>query len=292
MVQDFGATGLRVSALGFGAGHVGGDALSEDQAGTLLNAALDRGVTFFDTARGYGLSEERIGRHLSHRRDDFVLATKGGYGVEGVEDWTPACITRGVDDALRRLRTDRVDVFFLHSCGRDVLQRPGLIEALEAAVAAGKVRVAGYSGENEDLAWAVESGRFGAIECSVNVFDQASLGATVATAARRGLGVVAKRPLGNAPWRFAERPVGNYAEVYWERMQAMGLDPGVPGWDELALRFAAFAPGVSTAIAGTSSLGNLERNVAIAERGPLEPAQVEAARTAFAAHGAGWRGEI
>ena len=226
IVRDFGSTGLKVSALGFGAGHVGGEGMSEDQAGTLLNAALDRGVTFFDTARGYGASEERIGRHLAYRRDDFVLATKGGYGVDGVEDWTPACITRGVEDALRRLRTDRVDVFFLHSCGRDVLQRDGLIEALEAAVAAGKVRVAGYSGENEDLAWAVASGRFGAIECSVNLFDQASLDGTVAEAARRGLGVVAKRPLGNAPWRFAERPVGDYAEAYWERMQTLGLDPG------------------------------------------------------------------
>lgn len=286
--RDFGKTGLRVSALGFGAGHVGGDGMSEDAAGTLLNRALDRGVTFFDTARGYGSSEERIGRHLSHRRDDFVLATKGGYGVAGVEDWTPACITRGVEEALRRLRTDRIDVFFLHSCGRDVLQREGLIEALEAAVAKGYVRVAGYSGENEDLAWAVASGRFGAIECSVNVFDQASLSGAVAEAEARGMGVVAKRPLGNAPWRFAERPVGDYAEVYWARMRALGVAVD----EDLALRFAAFAPGVSTAIAGTSCVGNLERNVAVAERGPLEAVRVEAVRAAFAAHGAGWRGEI
>lgn len=299
----FGATGLTVSALGFGAGQIGGLDLDEGAAGALLNAALDLGITFVDTARGYGASEDRIGRHLSHRRDGFVLATKGGYGVDGVEDWTPACITQGVDAALRRLRTDRIDVFFLHSCPREVLQRPGLIEALEAAVQAGKVRVPGYSGENEDLAWAVESGRFGAIECSVNLFDQASLGGPVAEAARRGLGVVAKRPLGNAPWRFTDRPAGDYGEAYWERMQAMNLGPlalglgaGRPadglGWDALALRFAAFAPGVSTAIAGTGRAENLRRNAAIIADGPLPPATEAAVRAAFAAHGAGWRGEV
>jgi aryl-alcohol dehydrogenase-like predicted oxidoreductase len=290
--RPFGRTGLAVSALGFGAGHVGGTEMSEDEAGTLLNRAVDLGVTFFDTARGYGLSEARIGRHLSYRRSDFVLATKCGYGVEGHEDWTPGCVAAGVDEALRRLRTDYIDVVLFHSCPRDVLARPGLIEALEDAVKAGKVRVAGYSGENEDLAYALSTGRFGAIECSVNPFDQRSLDGAVAEAARRGVGVIAKRPLGNAPWRFGERPEGSYAEAYWVRMRAMALDPAPLGWDEFALRFSAFAEGVGTAIAGTSKLANLARNVAIVEQGPPPPDLVARAREAFRAHDAGWVGEV
>ena len=70
--RAFGNTGLRVSVLGFGAGHVGGDDLSEGEASRLLNEVLDLGVTLIDTARSYGLSEERVGRHLAHRRDAFV----------------------------------------------------------------------------------------------------------------------------------------------------------------------------------------------------------------------------
>lgn len=76
--RDFGTTGLRVSALGLGAGQIGDAALTEEHVGTLLNRAVDRGVTLLDTARGYGLSEERIGRHLSYRRHDFILSSKGG----------------------------------------------------------------------------------------------------------------------------------------------------------------------------------------------------------------------
>ena len=61
---------------------VGSDALSEADAGRLLNAALDAGISLIDTARSYGLAEERIGRHLANRRDEYVLSTKVGYGVE------------------------------------------------------------------------------------------------------------------------------------------------------------------------------------------------------------------
>ena len=78
-LRPFGATGLAVPPLGFGAGPVGDGALDEAEAGRLLNGALDLGLTFVDTAPGYGLSEERIGRFLSHRRSEFVLSTKLGY---------------------------------------------------------------------------------------------------------------------------------------------------------------------------------------------------------------------
>ena len=284
------AGGPPVSALGFGAGHVGAGTLSEDQVGTILNRALDLGVTLFDTARGYGHSEERIGRHLSWRRDDFVLVSKCGYGVAGHADWTAGCITAGVDEALGRLRTDRVDVMMLHSCPRETLERGEVVDALDAAVAAGKVRFAGYSGENADLACALHMNRFKVLEASVNICDQRVLADTAPHLA--GAGLIAKRPLANAPWRFAARPAGNYAEVYWERLAAMTLPRGDMPWDELALRFAAFAPGVTCAIAGTASLDNLSRNVELAKRGPLPPELVQALRNTFRAADAGWVGQV
>jgi aryl-alcohol dehydrogenase-like predicted oxidoreductase len=291
--RPFGATGLTVSVLGLGAGHIGDPRTSEDDVGRLLNRALDLGVTFVDTARGYGLSEARIGRHLAHRRGDFVLSTKGGYGADGAGDWTAAAITLGIEQALLRMRTDVIDVFFLHSCPRHVLEQGDVPRALEEAKTRGKVRVTAYSGENDALAFAADAG-FGALQCSINVADQRSLDAEVKTAARRGLGVVAKRPIANAPWRFASRPTGDYCEVYWERLQAMGGDAlrGDADWLDVALRFAAFAPGVSTAILGTGRIENLEAAARVVEKGPLDAATFTRLREAFHAHDKGWDGQI
>jgi aryl-alcohol dehydrogenase-like predicted oxidoreductase len=140
-----------------------------------LNTTLDLGITLIDTARGYGLSEERIGRHLAQRRSEFVLSTKLGYGITGQTDWTGAAIEAGVDEALRRLATDRIDIVHLHSCELPTLLAGEVIDALERARDKGKLRTVAYSGENEALAWAIASKRFGGVECSVNLFDQASL---------------------------------------------------------------------------------------------------------------------
>jgi aryl-alcohol dehydrogenase-like predicted oxidoreductase len=290
--RAFGSTGLTVSALGLGAAQVGRDDVSERDAEALLNTALDLGVTFFDTARSYGHSEARIARHLGHRRGEFVLSTKGGYGIDGLTDWTGACITAGVDAALARLATDYLDVFHLHSCPIEVLARGEVIDALEGAVRAGKVRVAAYSGENDALAWAVRSGRFASVEASVNLCDQRSLGGALREAAERGVGVIAKRPLANAAWRFDARPVGDYAEVYWERLRAMNLSPGELPWDEFALRFSAFSPGVSACIVGTSRIEHLRRAVDAVARGPLPEVLLDEVRSAFARHGSHWGGEV
>ena len=292
MIQRaFGNTGLTVSALGLGAVQVGEPEVTEAEAGRLLNRALDLGVTLIDTARGYGLSEERVGRHLSGRRDDFVLSSKGGYGVEGVPDWTPESIRQGVERALRVLRTDHIDIFHLHSPPLEVARQGDLLQALDDARQAGHIRVTAYSGENEALAWAVESGRFGSVQTSVNIVDQWSLHHALPTARARGLGVIGKRPVANVAWRFAERPVGEYAEVYWERLQAAQLDLGDDP-TALALRFSAFAPGVDSVITGTRSLQNLERNVQILQAGPLPQEALAPIQAAWATHGAAWSGQV
>ncbi len=288
----FGTTGLTVSALGFGAGQIGSPAMAEADVATLLNAALDSGITLIDTARGYGLSEERIGRHLAHRRQDFVLSTKVGYDIPDYADWTGRTVTAGVDAALSRLRTDYLDIVHLHSCPLDVLERGEVVEALNEAVTAGKVRVAAYSGDNEPLEWAAQSGQFGSLETSLNICDQRVIERGLALAQQRGLGVIVKRPVANAPWRFAERPVGDYAEVYWERWQALELQRGDLEWQELALRFSAYLPGVHSCIVGTSSLDHLRHNVALVERGPLPAATVAAVRAAFQAHDHDWVGQV
>jgi aryl-alcohol dehydrogenase-like predicted oxidoreductase len=290
--RPLGNTGLQVSALGFGAGPVGDASLSEDAAAALLHGVLDAGIHLIDTAPSYGLSEERIGRHLQGRRGDFVLSTKCGYGVPGVEDWTGPCITQGIELALRRLRTDVIDVMHFHSCPVDVLERPGVVDALTRAVEQGKVRVAAYSGDNHPLEHALDMGRFGSVQVSVNLFDQRAIDWGVARARERGVGVIAKRPLGNAPWRFSERPGAQDVALYWDRMRQLALDPHGLDWSELALRFAAFTPGVATCIVGTTRLENLQRNVRALEHGPLAPELVSQIREAFRRNDHGWDGQI
>jgi aryl-alcohol dehydrogenase-like predicted oxidoreductase len=286
--RAFGDTGLMVSPVGLGGGQIGEAWIEDALAARVLHAAIDAGVRVIDTARGYGSSEERIGRHLGSRRDGVVVVTKVGYDVEGVEDWTAAAVSGGIERALRTLRTDVLDVALLHSCSLETLQRGEVIETLHAARDAGRIRVAGYSGENEALDWALRSGHFAAIETSVNLLDQWSL--TRVLPAVAGQGVIAKRPLANAPWRFPERPVGHYAEDYWERLHTLELQPADGRWMETAVRFSAYAPNVSAAIVGTASPEHLQEAVAAAEHGPL-PAE-EAARweQAWAARADSWPG--
>lgn len=293
--RPLGHTGIEVSILGLGGGQLGDPALDEAEADRLLGAALELGVTLIDSAPSYGRSEERIGRLLAarrDRRDQIVLSTKGGYGAPGAADWTGAAISAGVEAALRRLQTDRIDLFHLHSCPAEVALRDDILGALAEVQRRGLVRVVAYSGENADLDRCVDSGRFGAVQTSVSPFDQRGLAGAVARAAAAGLGVIGKRPLGNAPWRFSERPVGDYAEAYWARMRRMGLDLSPGEWLERALRFSAFAPGVSAIITGTRSAAHLRQSAALVARGPLPEEELAALRGAFAAADEGWTGQI
>lgn len=282
-----------MSAIGLGGGQLGDERISDRDAERLLDQALACGINLIDTARSYGASEDRIGRFVrGRRRDRIVLSTKIGYGVPGVADWTPECIRQGVDAARARLGVDVIDIVHLHSCPREVLESGGVVDALSEAVQAGKIRVAAYSGDNDAAAHAVVCGRFGSVQTSLNLCDQRAAGAVVAPARERGMGVIAKRPVANAPWRFSEHPVGHEAELYWQRWKQLDVDPRGLDWHELALRFSVWFPGVHAAIVGTSSPEHLRANVEMASRGPLPDELDTAVRQAFARHGSDWSGRI
>lgn len=290
--RALGRTGLTVSVLGFGAGRIGESGTTDADVDRLLGTALDLGVTLVDTARSYGASEERLGRALRGRRGSVVLSTKLGYGVPGVPDWTGPAVEAGVDGALERLRTEVIDVVHLHSCPREVLERGEVVDALLRTVRAGKVRVPAYSGENDALDWAVRSGAFGVIQCSVSLVDQGVLSGVIPAAVGRGVGVLAKRPLGNAPWRFDRRPEAPDVADAWDRFGALGLDGGGVPWDVLAARFAAFAPGVTAILLGTASPDHLATAARAIADGPLPSPVVAAIHAAHARVGTGWAGRI
>jgi aryl-alcohol dehydrogenase-like predicted oxidoreductase len=290
--RAFGSTGLNVTPLGFGAMHLNDQRVSEAEAGRLLNEVLDLGVNLIDTARGYGLSEERIGRHLTHRRQEFVLSTKVGYGMAGIPDWTYACIVAGVDAALVRLRCDYLDIAHLHSCPLPVLQQGDVICALEDCARAGKLRVVAYSGDNAELDWVIRSGRFGAVQTSINICDQQSVPHRLGQLQAKGMAVIAKRPLAGSVWHSSLRPESHCESLYWDRWKTMALDPQGLSWNELALRFSAHLPGVASCIVGTRRIDHFRRNLELLAQGPLDAKLQQQIQDAFTRHDNQWTGLI
>lgn len=198
-MRVFGKSGINVSVLGFGAGHIGGNNLTEVEVSNLLNSVVDLGINLFDTARAYGLSEERIGKHLSYRRNEIIISTKVGYGIAGVADWTYNSVLLGIDEAMIKLRTHYIDIVHLHSCSLEVLQRGEVIKALVKALESGKIRVVAYSGENEALEFVATTGKFGSLQFSINIFDQRSIDRILPLTKNQSIGVIAKRPIANVP---------------------------------------------------------------------------------------------
>ncbi|MCB1048993.1 MAG: aldo/keto reductase [Acidobacteria bacterium] len=290
-MRQLGSTGLQVSELGFGAGSIGSPDLPACHVEHLLKVALDSGITLFDTAPSYGLSESRLGAFLGSMRREIVLATKVGYGVPGVVDWTFESVAAGVQKALDTMQTDYLDVVLLHSCPLETLQRGDVIQALLECKQKGHVRAIGYSGENEARDYALAGGWLDVLETSINVFDQAFLGDGMQQVHAQGIGILAKRPLGNGVWRFPNCPAGFHAEAYWHRMLAMGPPPQLT-WPDLALRFVLSYPAVSSALVGTANPEHLLENVKQAEAGVLADELRESICRQFAACDQGWQGLI
>ena len=299
-VRQLGRTELRVSRLGAGLAEIGfGLTLADvDVAGEILNAALDAGINFLDTAACYGVSEELIGRTVAHRRDEYVLATKCGHvaGDYQGEPWTAETVTHSIERSLRRLRTDYLDLVQLHSCGVDVLERGEVITALQDAQKAGKTRYIGYSGDNEAAAWAVESGLFQTLQTSFNLVDQRARTLLFPKAREQGMGIIVKRPLANAVWRATRSPSA-YADEYFRRAQILAQDGPLPNEPEdpilLALGFTLAHPEVDTAIVGTRNPAHMRANIRLVEEAlPIDPATVEELHRRFQRYGQDWRQEI
>ena len=200
--RALGRTGLKVSEIGFGGYPV------DDPA--VIRYALERGVNYIDTSHCYrgGRSEEVIGEALRGRRGQVVLTTK----------WCPHHAGRPakkqvfldlLDESLRRLRTDHVDVVLNHEVGRNSdgegverLRNPEIFEAFEAARRAGKARFLGASGHDPDLMGvmrhAVDSGRFDVLLCRYSFLDYPEQDRLIAAARARGVGFIAMKTLAGA----------------------------------------------------------------------------------------------
>lgn len=292
-----GKTGLEVSVLGFGGAEIGFEQASEATVKELLSAALDQGLNAIDTAECYVNSEALIGRAIASRRNDFYLFTKCGHKSSNFESaWGRQDIAQSLERSLRSLQTDYVDLLQLHSCSKEILARGEAVEALQKAKKEGKVRFIGYSGDSEDALYAIKLDVFDTLQTSVSVFDQECLDLTLPAARARNMGVIAKRPIGNAVWRFAEKPGNSYWHDYWERMRVLDYDfvrSQAGHVAETALRFTLSVPGVSTMIVGTTKPGRWKDNADLVAKGKLSQAEFASIREAWLKHAQkDWVGQV
>jgi aryl-alcohol dehydrogenase-like predicted oxidoreductase len=289
--RTLGNTGLQTTPLGYGSAQLGMLHTPREEASRMLNGVLDAGVRLIDTAECYGISEELIGHAIAHRRGEFTLVTKCGHHTEDgeAEEWTPELIRSSAERSLRRLRTDHVDLIYLHTCTRRELENDAMIEAFQKLKRDGLTRYIGYSGDNEDALFAIDMGIFESLETTLNFLDQRGLEQWIPRAAAAGMGVMIKRALANSPWRGlqAQDPFfHSYVKPYVDRFAQMNFQPrdvGFDGdWDELALRFTAYAPGVSLTLSGGRNLDHIRRNIAHIEQGPLPDEVIEGLRRIYA----------
>lgn len=286
--RRFGKTDMNVAILGFGGAEIGYEGAEQATVDKLLGAALDAGLNVVDTAECYADSEEKIGAAIGQRRKDFYLFTKVGHVAANGERgsaWDKAGITASLERSLQRLKTDAVDLFQLHSCSLDELKKGECIAALEELKKAGKTRYIGYSGDSKTAQYAIESGRFDALQTSINFADQECIELTLPLALKKGMGVIAKRPIANAAWRYDALPENGYHQEYWRRLQELKYEfasgeararTDAEGPAGIAMRFTAMQPGVHVLIVGTTKPERWKQNADLLRAGPL-PKEFEAA---------------
>lgn len=271
--RKLGKTELEVSRLGFGGAEIGFDNEKQGTVDTLLNSAIDSGLNLIDTAAAYWTSEKMIGEAISSRRNNLVLISKCG-ALDGFskEDWSKQGILETIQNSLRLLKTDYLDIAQLHSCSSEILKRGEVIEALIVAKEKGYTRYAGYSGDNDDAKTAIEMDFFDTLQTSVSIADQTPIDGNIILAKEKGLGVIAKRPIANAVWRHSEKPEDTYHHPYWERIQKLKfpfLKKTLEESISKALRFTLSIEGVTTAIVGTTKPNRWQENAKYVAEGRL-----------------------
>jgi aryl-alcohol dehydrogenase-like predicted oxidoreductase len=295
--RKLGRTDIVASVLGFGGSEIGYQSVSARTVARLLGSALDAGLNVIDTAECYDDSETLIGKALGTRRQDVRLFTKCGHGGGwSSADWRRAPLLASIERSLRRLKTDYVDLIQLHSCSLAELRKGEAIAALEQARERGWARYIGYSGDGDAARYAVECGRFDTLQTSVSIADQEAIERTLPLALARHMGVIAKRPLANVAWSHDKKPSEPYYQTYWSRLRKLDY-PFLKSTSEAAvstaLRFTLSAPGVHTAIVGTTKPERWQANAALLRAGALPAPEFERIRARWReVAGPSWDGQV
>jgi aryl-alcohol dehydrogenase-like predicted oxidoreductase len=312
--RDLGRTGMKVSEIGFGGWAIGSSwgAVDDETSMKALHRAVDLGVNFFDTADVYGdgRSEQLMARLRRERREPLYIATKAGRKLSPhvAEAYTPQAITRFIEDSLRNLQTDSLDLLQLHCPPTEVYYRPELFEALDGLVRQGKLKNYGVSVEKvEEALKAIEYPGVKTVQIIFNMVRHRPAELLFPQAIRRGAGIIVRVPLASGlltgkmgrDTRFDESDHRNFnregqAFDRGETFSGVDYESGLQAVEELrgilppgmslarfALRWILMFDAVSTVIPGAKTPAQVEENVAAGELSPLTEAQMARVREVY-----------
>ena len=311
--MPFGTSGLVVSAVGVGCSRLGGvfskDTSRADEI-AMVRRAIDAGITVFDTSDMYshGQSEEVLGKAVKGRRDEVVLATKGGYvwpatsrllaSVKPLarpvvrylrlrrrggrspgppplvpQDFRPEHLVVALESSLRRLGTDHVDIFQLHSPPASVVAAGDFVDALDGLKAAGKVRAYGLAADSVDdvLDFHRHSG-VTSLQVPFSAIEQAARSTLLPVATATGAGVISRSCfaagllVGDRPEAELREATPNWSAIIEFRRIAAFL--GRPR-KELALQFNIGTEGIAVTVVGMRSQAQLDEILRLVSRPPL-----------------------
>ncbi|CAA9383119.1 MAG: Aldo/keto reductase [uncultured Phycisphaerae bacterium] len=309
--RRLGKTGLNVSVIGLGTWQLGGEwgkAFAQDEVDRMFARAADLGINLVDTAECYGdhLSESLVGSAIRNgaggRREDWVVATKFGHRFHGhmnrTDERSAAHVRQQLEDSLRAMKTDYVDLYQFHSVRDAEFDDADLRRVLEDAVASGKVRHLGNSvSSNLDPAHQVDgssAANVGAIQIVYNRLDRRPEEAAFPSCRRQDLGVLARVPLASglltgkykpgrtsfAPGDFRagqERASIDAKLTEVERIARDEVPPGV-SMAEWALAWCLRHDAVTSVIPGCKSVEQVESNARAAALPMVRDDHPQAAR--------------
>lgn len=297
-----GATGLRVSEIGFGAWGIGGDAkgavaygpTDDGESKKALRHAFDAGVNFFDTADfyGFGHSEEVLGAGLAAIRSHVIIATKVGMlDAAGNQDFSTGHIRRSLEQSLKRLGTDYIDLYQLHSPPISLVESNGeILDCLKSLQREGKIRSIGISVRSPAEGLVAANLGFQCLQVNFNLLDQrAAENGLFEICQKKNIGVIGRTPLCfgfltgqyTSQNKFAESDHRNrwkpaqrdkWAGAYPMFLSAL-RDPGTQTPAQFALRFCLSFPAISSVIPGMLTAAHVDDNTPASNLGVLTDAE-------------------
>jgi len=296
--RTLGRTGLRVSEIGFGAMTIGGEifgATDDQESLRALHRAIDLGINFIDTADAYGRghSEEVLAQVLKTRRNEVILATKGGNQFtvrQGLRNFDPDYITSALEQSLKRLQIETIDLYQLHNPSAEVMRRGDIFARLDRFKREGKIRFYGVSLEKTaDGIVAIETGKPDTLQVVYNILHQDPEEQLFPLAQQEHIGIIARVPLERGVLSGRFKSTAEFAQRDWrrgvfpdetltqanaavEKLQFL-VKGEVPNLAQAALRFVLCHPAVSTMIPGIRTVKQAEDNAAASGK-PLPAAEV------------------
>lgn len=309
--RKLGKTGLSVSEIGFGCWGIGGLSKGATSYGPMddavskkaLRTACDLGITFFDTSNlyGYGHSETLLGDVFALCRNKILLASKVGFiEHKGPQDFSPEYLRESLEGSLKRLRTDYLDLYQLHSPDiGEVEKKPEIMLCLQSLKKEGKIRAFGISVRSpDDGLKAIQLG-FPCIQVNLNMVDQrAGENGLLTSAAEKHIGIIARTPLcfgfltgrlhGLTFHRRDHRSSWSKDQLQrWSRAPDLFsfINKGkkrTPA--QLALKFCLNFPAVASAIPGMETAEQVTENVKTAEQEALSKTALSEIRLVYQSH--------